>query len=113
MVWTPWRSPKVVRAEEVAQTDEECADVRMGGWRLRGDALRVATYYRVMHCRERAEAEAGRRTRRARFAAWWRSFAELQRGERERAEAVGAVRGRGEGEEGRPGERWDADGVET
>ena len=91
MVWTPWRPPKDVRAEEAAQDDEECADERMGGWRLRGDALCVATYYRVMHCRERAEAEAGKRTRRARFEAWWRSFVELQRGERERAEAMGAA----------------------
>ena len=91
MVWTPWRSPKAVRAEEEAQADEGHADARMGGWRLRGDALRVATYYRVMHCRARAEAEARRRARRARFGAWWASFVELQREERGRAEAVEAA----------------------
>ena len=91
MVWTPWRSPKDVRAEEAAQADEGCVDAGMGGWRLRGDALRVATYYRVMHCRVRAEAEAKRRARGARFGAWWTSFVELQKRERERAEAVGAA----------------------
>jgi len=85
MVWTPWRSPKAVRAEEAAQDDEGRADARMGGWRLRGDTLRVATYYRVMHCRARAEIEARRRAHRERFGAWWASFVELQRGERERA----------------------------
>ena len=44
-----------------------------------------------MHCRARAETGARRRARRARFGAWWASFVELQRGERERAEAVGAA----------------------
>ena len=71
MVWSPWgnTSEKTSTGEE----DEE-EQAQRNAWRLRGQCLSLASYYRVMHSHARAQERQRMQKARDRFQRWAVSF---------------------------------------
>ena len=69
--WNPWRVGDARTQHETGQEETEQDDeAQLRRWRLRGDMLRVATYYRVTGARHRAECRTRRARVKARFQRW-------------------------------------------
>jgi hypothetical protein len=77
--WSPWRDRNMTRPDR--ERGDSCR-AQLARWRLRGDLLRLATYYRVTGSHERARTRQRRDTLRSRARAWMRSaLEELRRPE--------------------------------
>ena len=69
--WSPWREGDTRAQRETDQNETGREDeTQLERWRLRGDMLRVATYYRVTGAKRRAERRARREWAKARFRQW-------------------------------------------
>ena len=74
--WNPWRSQRndeaprraSTRAQRAATQEED--EVMLARWRLRGDLLRIATYYRVTGARRSAETRRRTAAAKTRFKRW-------------------------------------------
>ena len=86
--WNPWRSQRndeaprraSTRAQRAATQEED--EVMLARWRLRGDLLRIATYYRVTGARRSAETRRRTAAAKTRFKRWAATvIAERQRRE--------------------------------
>ena len=96
--WSPWRGQR--DATQPADGEDEREDEptpALRAWRLAGDALRVAAYYRVMHSDRRARDRRRHLAAKERFQRWIRSCIEQRRAEaaaKEHGQAAEAERQR-------------------
>jgi len=80
--WSPWAVNKNSDTKDRHEhAGERTLDEKklLGAWRLRGQCLQIATYYRVMHANARALARERMKRMRARFQSWAVSFIGQQR----------------------------------
>ena len=69
--WSPWKEGDTRTQHETGQDGTDRDDeTQLERWRLRGDMLRIATYYRVTGAKRRAERRTRRERAKARFRQW-------------------------------------------
>ena len=86
--WSPWKEGDT-RAQHETEQDETDRDneTQLERWRLRGDMLRIATYYRVTGAKCRAERRTRRERTKARFQRWAMTVLRERRSRTEAREA--------------------------
>ncbi len=92
--WTPWRDGDTrQQRNKTGGTGQEPTEAnQLWNWRLRGDLLRVATYYRVTGAQHTAMRRRRREAAQERFKRWAASVVEERaRARRQEAEAPAAA----------------------